>query len=105
MAKENTILLRRHRGMILQFIRDNHHSQLPPMDDLSLWALLMDMGYHVGQDYVITLVQELKGAGYLNFTENFNRVSGKTRLEGIMITSEGRRLVEGYKEDPLVLVP
>jgi len=104
MAKENTIHLRRHRGMILQFIRNNHYAQMPLMDDLSVWGLLLDLGCTVGQDYVVTLIQELKSAGYLAFDEEFNKVSGKTRLEKIKLTSDGRRLVEGYKEDPLVLI-
>jgi hypothetical protein len=105
MANETTIHLRRHRGMILQFVRNNHYSQMPLMDDLAVWALLLDLGCTVGQDYVVTLIQELKSAGYLAFKENFNRVSGKTRLEEIKLTPDGRRLVEGYREDPMVLIP
>jgi hypothetical protein len=105
MAGEDTIQLRRHRGLILQFVRNNHYNQKSRMDDLALWGLLMDMGCSVGQNYAVTLIQELRDAGYLTYKEDFRALTGTTRLEQIQITSDGRRLVERYKEDPLVLIP
>lgn len=105
MADEKTIQLRRHRGLILQFVRNNHFNQESPMDDLALWGLLMDMGLRVGQNYVVTLIQELKDCGYIDYAEAFRKLTGVTRLERIKITAAGRRLVEGYENDPLVLIP
>lgn len=95
----------RHRGQILQWLSQAHYDQASPLDDLAIWGLMMDLGYRVGQKYSLTLIQELRGAGYVTYTEEFRKLGGETRLERIMITHAGRRLIEGYERDEMVLIP
>lgn len=105
MEKEQAIHRRRHRGLILQHLSNNHYNQSAPLDDIGIWSLLCDIaGGRLGQNYVVTLLQELKGAGYVTYVENTRKLTGETRLERVMITTNGRRLIEGYAEDPMVLI-
>lgn len=97
--------LRRHRGAILQFVYTGHAEQMSRMDDVALWGLLQNMAFSVGQEEVITLLQQLKARGYLDFTEKKNRWTNRTEITKIVITPAGEDLVEHTKEDPAVLVP
>jgi hypothetical protein len=97
--------LKRHRGVALQFIYTNHHQQLSHMDDLQLWGLFIDLGYTVGQNEVLTLVQELRDRGYLTIVEKVNRITGRVEISRIQITPSGRDLVERTQEDRAVLIP
>jgi hypothetical protein len=99
-----TTQLARHRGVILQFIRNNHYAQRSHMDDLTLWTLMTRMGFTVAQNYVFTLLQELQDAGYVKYEEKVDNRHGTKWMERVELTTAGRRLVEGYTKDPLVLV-
>jgi DNA-binding PadR family transcriptional regulator len=101
----NVVQLSRHRGVILQFIDSNHFQQLSRMDDVEMWGMMMDMGYRVGQDYVMTLLQDLSDRGYVSFQTEMNRRSGRTHLNQIQITPRGRDVVNRLIQDPAVLVP
>lgn len=102
---ERSNKLKRHRGVALQFIYDNHRQQLPAMDDVELWGLMMDLGYNVGQDDVLGLLQELSDRGYVKYKSSTNRFTGRVRLNALGITPAGRDLIERTREDAAVLVP
>ena len=105
-TEERANQLKRHRGVILQFIDSNHFQQLSRMDDVEMWGLMMDMGYRVGQEYVITLLQDLGDRGYVRFAPETNRLTGRTHLKQIQITPQGRDLVTRTgADDPAVLIP
>lgn len=97
--------LRRHRGVILQLIYVNHEDQGTNLDDLQLWAALTDLGYTVGQNYVLARLQSLSDRGYLKFETKRNRITGRVSHSRIELTAAGRDLVERIKEDPAVLIP
>jgi hypothetical protein len=99
-----TAQLARHRGVIMQFIRNNHFAQRSHMDDLTLWTLMTRMGFTVSQDYVFTLLQELRDADYVKYQEKVDNRKGTKWMERIELTTAGRRLLEGYTGDPLVLI-
>jgi DNA-binding PadR family transcriptional regulator len=105
-TEERANQLKRHRGVILQFLDSNHFQQLSRMDDVEMWGLMMDMGYRVGQEYVITLLQDLSDRGYVTLRPEMNRLNGRTHLKQIQITPKGRDLVNRTGgEDPAVLIP
>ena len=97
--------LKRYRGLALQFVYGNHHRQLPPMDDLQVWGMFMGLGQTVGQNDVLTLLQDLRDRGYLTFIEKPNRLTGRVEISRIQITPSGRDLVEYTHEDRAVLIP
>jgi hypothetical protein len=103
--ESKTEQLRRHRGVILQLVYVNHEEQGTNIDDVQLWALLSDLGYGVGQNYVLARLQSLSDRGYLKFTTQRNRITGRVAHSRIELTAAGRDLVERIKEDPAVLIP
>lgn len=105
MSEMQTNQVKRYRGVVLQFVYTNHREQLARMDDVALWGLMLDMGYGVGQNNVLTLLQDLSDRGYLSFNEKLNRVTGRTEISKIQITPGGRDLVERTREDAAVLIP
>ena len=104
MDEIETTQLARHRGVILQFIRNNHYAQRSHMDDLTLWTMMTRMGFTVAQDYVFTLLQELHNADYVKYEEKVDNRHGTKWIERIELTTGGLRLLEGHTKDPLVLV-
>lgn len=102
--EHKTEQLRRHRGVILQQINDNHEEQGTHLDNVQLWAMLSDLGYGVGQDYVLARLQDMKDRGYVKFEEQRNRITGRVGISRIQLTADGRNLVERTKEDPAVLI-
>jgi hypothetical protein len=96
---------RRHRGAILQLIRTNHEDQLSRMDDLALWGLMQDLNFGLGQNAVLTLLQDLCSRGYLRYDEKSNRISGRTEISRIELTALGTNVVERLVVDPAVLIP
>ena len=100
-ARKNT----RYRGVILQVVYNNHADQMARMDDLELWGFLQGVNVHIGQNAVLSLLQDLRERGYLKFVDKQNRISGRTEISLIEICSPGRNLVERIAVDPAVLIP
>jgi hypothetical protein len=96
---------KRYRGVILQVVYNNHADQLSRMDDLELWGFFQGINVHIGQNAVLSLLQDLGGRGYLTFQEKQNRISGRCEISLIEITGPGRNLVERIATDPAVLIP
>ena len=97
--------LKRRRGAVLGFIYTGHTELLSRMDNMMLWGLMQELGFGVGQDEVLTLLQDLRERGYLKFEEKKNRLSGRTEISKIAITPAGRDVVERIKDDAGVLLP
>ena len=96
---------KRLRGQVLLFLQTNHEAQNSRVDDLELWGLMQDLHFGVGQNQVLTLLQDLCERGCLKYTEVPNRITGRMRLAEIQLTARGRDLVERTIVDPAVLVP
>ncbi len=97
--------LKRRRGMMLELVYTNHRQQLHHLDDVRMWGLLTDLGCTIGQNDVLTLLQEMGERGYLTYKEASNRLTGRTEISRIQITPSGRDLVERTNVDPAVLIP
>lgn len=86
--------IKRTRGAVLKFIYTGHHDQESRLDDTGLWGLMQDMQFDVGQNDVITVLQDLQERGYVNFVQGRNRLTNRVEITKIQITPKGRDLVE-----------
>lgn len=100
----NIAQMKRLRGAVLTFVYSGHRQQESRLDDVGLWGLMQDMQFDVGQDDVITLLQDLKDRQLLSFNEKKNRRSNRTEISLIQITAKGRDLVEGTVIDAAVVL-
>lgn len=96
--------VKRIRGVILELVNEGHQSQSSRLNDVMVWALLQKMLYDVGQNDVVTILQDLQERGYLKFKEEKDRRTNVVRISLIQITPEGRDLLEGTEPDPAVTV-
>ena len=105
MNESQAVRKKRYRGAILQFVHTNREDQGSRMDDIQLWGLLQELNFEVGQNEVLSMLQDLESRQYLRFAVKKNRYSGRTEISQIELTSRGCDLVERIMEDPAVLVP
>jgi len=89
------------RGVLLQMIYDNHKDQKMAPSVVVLCGALERLGWaDLSLNQVAAVLQDLKERGYLSFTENRDRRTGRLDLVHIAITPTGRDLVEGTRTDP-----
>ena len=96
--------MKRLRGAILTLVYTGHRDQRSRLDDVALWGLMQDLQFDVGQDDVITLLQDLEERELLSFKEKKNRLNNRTEISLIQITPKGRDLVEGTITDAAVVL-
>lgn len=104
MSQHATAVLKRWRGVVLELVYSGHRAQQSRLDYLALWGLMQDLGHDVGRNDVITICQDLKERGYLEFREEKNRWTNATELYEIRIMPYGRDLVERTKRDEAVSI-
>lgn len=80
---------KRRRGNMLKFIRLNHERQLERMDDFELLCAMQDIGAHMNQEEVTTMLQDLGVFGFVTYSERYDPKKGRVVLEKIMLTSAG----------------
>lgn len=81
--------MKRRRGTMLKFIRQNHEDQRARMDDFDVYSMMQDLGYHMGRKEVITMLQDLGTLGLISFSEKFDEEQERMRLVQIQLTSVG----------------
>ena len=96
--------LKRHRGMLLRFAYDNHNDQHSRLDDQAMWGVMMGMGVTLGQNEVITMLQDLCDRGYMRCKSKMNVITGRVQLREIELTHKGRDLVDGVTDDAAITV-
>lgn len=99
----DAIQTKRLRGAILELIVARHAAQLSHMDSIALWHLMLSLSFDLGENELLTLLQDLKDRQYLSFIEKKNRLTNRTEISRIAITPGGRDLVERTTENPAVL--
>jgi hypothetical protein len=96
---------KRMRGMILELLQTNHDQQRTRFDSSMLWsALVRGLGFDASENDVITTLQDLRGRGYVAYTEIKNVRKGEYRIVQIELCPHGRDLLEGTITDPAVEV-
>jgi hypothetical protein len=99
----DAVQTKRLRGAILDLVCARHSAQQTRMDSVALWHAMITLGFDLGENELITLLQDLGERKYLNFEEKKNRYTNRTEISRIGITPTGRDLCEKTTDDKAVL--
>ena len=103
-ATQRSASMKRWRGVIVELVYDGHRKQESRMDALVLWGLMRDLGHDVSQNDVLTLCQDLKKMGFLDFQQERLPLNNEVRISQIELTGDGLLLAEQEKHHPLVRI-
>ena len=92
------------RGEILKLVRTRHRGQQSRMDHVMLWQILRGIGIDVGEDDVLTYLQDLQSMDCIKFVSEQNRRTNRTSITLIEMCSRGLRILEGNDTEPSVLL-
>ena len=96
----------RWRGVIVELIRRNHLQQESRLEYVYLCDMLRTIvGNDVGLNDVLTMLQDLKTSGYVDYKverDEWNRQ--RLAIKEIELTSRGVQLAEGHIKDPAVKI-
>ncbi len=93
---------KRTRGVVIELLYVRHTAQQPRADHVALWHMLTDLGCDVGENDVLTTLQDLSDRGYVNFTQKKNRWTNRSEISLIQLTARGRDLYERTFEDAAI---
>jgi hypothetical protein len=99
----NTAKTKHLRGTVLLLLRTNHDDQKSRFDSTALWsALVRGLSFDVSRNELKTVLQDLKGRGYIDFKQQKDLDSGTVYIVQIELCPRGRDLLEGTIEDAAV---
>ena len=101
--EQEYIRTRRRRGNMLKLIRQGHENQLERMDDFEMAKMMQNLGAHMSQRQVLTMLQDLQVLGYIAFNQRFCDIRERIVAEQIMLTAPGLALVVRRKDNDEVL--
>ena len=91
-SKHQSSKLTVERNTLLEILWTNHRLQLPKLNDVTVWGLMLSLGLTVGLNHVRMLLRTLKDFdGYLSFKEK-SRVH--TKIHKIKLTVAGVCLLD-----------
>ena len=93
---------KRVRAAIIDMLYVRHQMQQSRVDHVQLWHMLRDMGHDLGENDVLTQVQDLSDRGYVTCQSSKNRFTNRTSISLIQLTARGRDLQEETIRDPAV---
>ena len=102
--KLNCIRDGRARGEILKLVRTRHRAQQNRMDHVELWHMLRGIGLDVGENDVITYLQDLEMLEAVEFESDKDRRTNRTSIVRIQLCPRGLRILEGKLVDDSVLL-
>ena len=94
----------RARGEILRLVRTRHRAQQSRMDHIELWHMLRGIGIDVGENDVITYLQDLGMMDYVEFQSEKDRRTNRVSITAIQLCTRGLRVLEGKIIDDSVLL-
>ena len=86
--------IKRWRGIVVELLYARHQAQQSRRDHVALFAMLQDLGCDVGENDVLTLLQDLADRGYVGFHEKRNRLTNRLEISLIQLTAKGRDVYE-----------
>lgn len=95
-------LNKRLRGVIIDLLYARHTAQLPRVDHVMLWRIVRELGVDVGENDVITVLQDLHDRAVIVCNESRNRLTNRVGIAMIQLTPRGRDLAEKTIEDPAI---
>lgn len=103
-AKLDGIRDARARGEILKLVRTRHRGQQSRMDHVELWHMLRGIGIDIGENDVVTFLQDLGTMDYIEFDTDKDRRTNRTNITQIQLCTRGLRVLEGKITDECVLL-
>jgi len=94
--------MKRYRTVLLQLLNANHRAQHARMDHVMLAMAMRGVGCGVGENDVLTLLQDLCDRSFVRYNEKKNRLTHDTEISQIEITAAGRDILEGTRTDGAV---
>lgn len=92
----------RFRGEVLTILAGRHLSQKSRLDDVQVCAALQSNGWECEMRDVVTILQDMKGRNWVDFTQSRNEITGRVELYRIIICPDGQDLVDELKPHPAV---
>jgi hypothetical protein len=93
---------KRLRGVVIEVVYGRHTAQLSRADHIMLWHAMRDLGCDVGENDVVTTLQDLDDRGYVRFEQRKNRWTNRAEISLIQLTPRGRDLAEQTISDPAI---
>jgi hypothetical protein len=93
---------KRLRGVIIEVLYGRHTAQLSRADHVMLWHSMRDLGCDVGENDVLTTLQDLCDRDCVRFNQRKSRLTNRTEISLIQLTPRGRDLAEGTIQDPAI---
>lgn len=94
----------RIRGEMLKLIRTRHRGQRGRMDHVELWEILLGLRIDVGEDDVVTFLQDLAAADLIEYAEEKDKRKRRVWITQIQLCNKGLRVLEGRIEEDIVLL-
>ena len=102
MAALDAQLNKRLRGAILEILNTRHGAQQSRIDHVALWHIMLDLRFDLGENDLLTLLQDLHDRDLLRYEENRDRRTNRVSVSKLQLTPAGRDLCEGTKIDPAI---
>jgi hypothetical protein len=93
---------KRLRGAILEILNARHGMQQSRIDHVALWHIMLDLHFDLGENDLLTLLQDLSDRGLLIYEESRDRRTNRVNLFRLRLTPAARDLCEGTVFNPAI---
>jgi hypothetical protein len=93
---------KRLRGAILEILNSRHRTQQSRLDHVALWHIMLDLRFDLGEDELLTLLQDLCDRDLIAYEETRDRRTNRVSIFKLQVTPQGRDLCEGTYTNPAV---
>jgi len=101
---DNSMVLRRWRGLALELIYASFRNRGPAIDHVMLSGMMQRLGQNICVNDVIFVLRWLKDCHYVEYIETKNRYTNEVSIAQLKITRSGCDVAEGIAEDPAILI-
>jgi hypothetical protein len=93
---------KRLRGAILEILNTRHQTQQSRVDHVALWHIMLDLRFDLGENDLLTLLQDLFDRRLITYEESRDRRTNRVSVFRLQLTPSGRDLCEGTTSNPAV---
>jgi hypothetical protein len=93
---------KRFRGAILEILNTRHGAQQSRVDHVALWHIMLDLRFDLGENDLLTLLQDLYDRRLITYEETRDRRTNRVSIYKLQLTPAGRDLCEGTSTNPAV---
>jgi hypothetical protein len=93
---------KRLRGAVLEILNTRHQSQQSRPDHVALWHIMLDLRFDLGENDLLTLLQDLHDRRLIGYEETRDRRTNRVSVFRLQLTPAGRDLCEGTTTDPAI---